>query len=243
MSKKGTIFEKSSTDLAKWFWAMFLMSQSRNGVAALELKRQIGVGSYQTALRMQKQLRSMMQEAPEFLFGEVEADETMIGGRRKGPRGRGAKGKAIVFGQVQRKGKLNAAVVPNVKAETLLPHFADTIARGTKLMTDELASYRKIATFLEIDHDTVCHGSKQYVKGTTHTNTIEGFWSQLKRSIDGTHHVVSPKYLPLYVSEFQWRYNARHAPTPLFDLLLSRVALLPALAASRIGACRSLRAA
>jgi transposase-like protein/phage FluMu protein Com len=241
--KKGTIFEKSDTDLAKWFYAMFLMSQSRNGVSALELKRQIGVGSYQTALRMQKQLRSMMQEAPEFLFGEVEADETMIGGKRRGKRGRGAKGKTVVFGQLQRKGKLNTAVVPNVKATTLLPHFRDNIAKGTKLMTDELASYRKIAKFLEIDHDTVQHGTRQYVKGSVHTNTIEGFWSQLKRSIDGTHHVVSPKYLPLYVSEFQWRYNARNSSEHLFHLLLSRVAMLPAVVASRIGAYRSLRAA
>jgi transposase len=176
--KRGTIFEKSATDLTKWFYAMFLMSQSRNGVAALELKRHIGVGSYQTALRMQKQLRSMMQEAPEFLFGEVEADETMVGGRRRGMRGRGAQGKTIVFGQVQRKGKLNAAIVPNVIAATLLPDFQNNIAKGTKLMTDELGSYRKIAKFLQIDHDMVQHGAKQYVKGDVHTNTIEGFWSQ-----------------------------------------------------------------
>jgi transposase-like protein len=241
--KNGTIFQKSSTNLTKWFYAMFLMSQSRNGVAALELKRHIGVGSYQTALRMQKQLRTMMQEAPEFLFGEVEADETMVGGRRKGKRGRGAAGKTVVFGQLQRQGKLNTAIVPNVKAATLLPYFEDNIAKGTKLMTDELRSYKKIAKFLDIEHGTVQHGVGQYVKGDIHTNTIEGFWSQLKRSLDGTHHVVSPRYLHLYVSEFQWRYNAKNSPTHLFHLLLSRVAMLPEIAASRIGACRSLRAA
>ena len=192
---------------------------------------------------MQKQLRSMMQEAPAFLFGEVEADETMIGGKRKGKRGRGAAGKTVVFGQLQRKGTLNTAIVPNVKAATLLPHFTDNIAKGTRLMTDELSSYKKIAKFLEIDHDTVTHGAGQYVKGDVHTNTIEGFWSTLKRSLDGTHHVVSPKYLHLYVSEFQWKYNVRNSPIHMFDLLLSRLSLLPAAVANRIGAYQSLRAA
>ena len=157
------------------------------------------------------------------LFGEVEADETAVGGKRHGKRGRGAEGKTIVFGALQRKGMMNAEVVPNVKASTLLPHFKNNIAKSTKLMTDELKSYRKIAQILGMNHDTVQHGAKQFAKGTTHTNTIEGFWSQLKRSLDGTHHVISPKMLHAYVSEFQWRYNNRKSDIHLFDLLLSRV--------------------
>ena len=118
---------------------------------------------------------------------------------------------------------MNAAIVPNVKAATLMPHFQYNIAKGSKLMTDELHSYKKIARVLNIDHDTVEHGAMQFAKGTTHTNSIEGFWSQLKRSLDGTHHVISPKMLHAYVSEFQWRYNNRKSVTHLFDLLLSRV--------------------
>ena len=220
--KEGTIFDHSSTDLVKWFFAIFLMSQSRNGVSAKELERSLGV-TYKCAYRIGQQIRKLMKDNAFTLFGEVEADETAVGGKRHGKRGRGAEGKTIVFGALQRKGMMNAEVVPNVKASTLLPHFKNNIAKSTKLMTDELKSYRKIAQILGMNHDTVQHGAKQFAKGTTHTNTIEGFWSQLKRSLDGTHHVISPKMLHAYVSEFQWRYNNRKSDIHLFDLLLSRV--------------------
>lgn len=238
--KKGTIFEKSSTSLHDWFYAIFLMSTSRNGVAARELQRHIGV-TLKTAWRMQTKIKDMMRELPEFMDGEVEADETVIGGKKKGKRNRGrvAKGKTIVFGVVKRKGKVQAAVVPDVKAATLMPHFRDNVAKGTKVMTDELASYKTVTRVLDLEHDTVIHGKGQYAKRNgTHTNTIENFWSQLKRSIDGTYHVVSPKYLPLYLAEFAFRYNHRLSPVPMFDLLLSRVASVPERAARRIGAYR-----
>ena len=204
------------------------MSVSRNGVASRELQRHIGV-TLKTAWRMQVKIKEMMQELPPFMSGEVEADETMVGGRRKGRRGRGAAGKTVVFGKLERSTKrVSTAIVPNVKAATLLPHFTDNVAKGTKLITDELKSYRKIARIEGMEHDTVNHGSGQYVKGTTHTNTIENFWGQLKRSLDGTHHVISPKYLHLYVSEFAFRYNHRLVPVPMFDLLLSRVSYMKA---------------
>ena len=222
--KEGTIFDHSSTDLVKWFFAIFLMSQSRNGVSAKELERSLGV-TYKCAYRIGHQIRKIMKDNAFTLFGEIEADETAVGGKRPGKPGRGAAGKTIVFGALQRKGKLNAAVVPDVKAVTLLPHFRDNIAKGSRVMTDELRSYQKIARVLDLNHDTVQHGAKQFAKGTTHTNTIEGFWSQLKRSLDGTHHVISPKMLHAYVSEFAWRYNHRLAEQHLFDLLLSRVSL------------------
>jgi len=235
--KVGTIFEKSSTSLHDWFFAIFLMSTSKNGVASRELQRHIGV-TLKTAWRMQTKIKEMMQELPEFMDGEVEADETYVGGKRKGMRGRGAAGKTVVFGKLQRSTKtVNATVVKNVKAVSLLPHFQDSVAKGTKLITDELRSYKKIVNILDIDHDTVNHGVGEYAKTNgTHTNTIENFWGQMKRSIDGTYHVVSPKYLHLYVSEFQFRYNHRLSLVPMFDLLLSRVAYMPAKVAHRIGA-------
>jgi len=181
----------------------------------------------------------MMQELPEFMDGEVEADETMVGGKRKGKRGRGAAGKTVVFGKVSRsKKRVNASVVKNVQAKTLLPQFTGSIAKGTKLITDELKSYKKIAQVLDAEHATVNHGAGQYVDGNVHTNTIENFWGQLKRSLDGTHHVVSPKYLHLYVSEFQFRYNNRSSSVPMFDLLLDRVAYTPERVKRRIGAYR-----
>jgi transposase len=229
--KEGTIFEHSSTDLVKWFFAMFLFAQSRNGVAAKEIERACEV-TYKTAWRMAKEIRKTMFDIPSLQSGEVEADETVIGAPKRGKRGRGAAGKTIVFGTLQRKGKVQTAIVPNVKAATLLPHFEDHIAKGTRLITDELKSYRKIARIMDIEHRTVEHGAHQYAKPDgTHTNSIEGFWSQLKRSIHGTYHVVSPKYLSSYVSEFSWRYNHRSSEIPMFDVLMGRVTL-PHVAAS-----------
>lgn len=222
--KNGTIFHKSDTELVKWYYAMFLMSQSRNGVASMELQRHVGVKHYQTALRMNRMIRNMMDDNAGLLFGEVEADETAVGGKRRGKRGRGAAGKTIVFGAIQQKGKMFANVIKDVKASTILPQFRDNIAKSTKVMTDELASYKKVTSVLGMEHDTVQHGARRYAKENgTHTNTIEGFWSQMKRSIDGTHHVVSPKHLPTYVREYQWKWNHRDASEHFFDLLLKRV--------------------
>lgn len=244
--KAGTIFEKSDTDLVKWFFAIFLMSQSRNGVAAKELERQLGV-TYKTAWRMAKEIRKLMQEAPALLSGEVEADETVIGGRKRGKsnRGRVAPGKTIVFGTAQRKGRVQTSIITDVKASSLLPHFTDNVAKGTDLITDELASYKTVAKVMDSKHRTVVHNDREYGKPDgTNTNTIEGFWSQLKRSLDGTHHVVSPKYLPLYLSEFQFRYNhGRNPAWHLFEFLLSRVGLPHVAAVQRIASCRWLRPA
>lgn len=239
--KAGTIFEKSDTDLVKWYFAIFLMSQSRNGVAAKELERQVGV-TYKTAWRMQKQIRLLMQDDAGLLSGDVEAGETWIGGKRKRKEYR--ENKTIVFGAVQRKGKVATRIIPATTEQTLLESVRDNVAKGSNLMTDEYRAYKTIAILEDHSHSTVTHSKNQWRHGDTHTNTIEGFWSQLKRSIDGTYHVVSPKYLPSYLSEFQFRYNhARSSGEHLFSFLLSRVGLPHVVAVQRIGACRSLRAA
>lgn len=239
--KAGTIFEKSDTDLVKWYFAIFLMSQSRNGVSAKELERAVGV-TYKTAWRMQKQIRLLMQEDPSLQSGEVEADETWIGGKRK--RQGYKDNKTIVFGSVQRKGKVNTRIIKDATEQTLLESVRDNVAKGSELMTDNWKAYKGVAIMAGHKHKTVNHSANQWRKGNAHTNTIEGFWSQLKRSIDGTYHVISPKYLPLYLSEFQFRYNyARASGEHLFSFLLSRVALPHVVAVQRIGACQSLRAA
>ncbi|TSD00625.1 MAG: ISSpo3, transposase [Candidatus Peregrinibacteria bacterium Greene1014_49] len=234
--KAGTIFEKSDTDLVKWYFAIFLMSQSRNGVAAKEIERHTGV-TYKTAWRMAKEIRKMMDDPPTLQTGEVEADETWIGGR-KDPRRKNAK-KTIVFGSVQRKGKVQAQVVKDVTEESLLHPIRSNVAKGSLLLTDQLRAYRNIAHIEGYGHETVKHQHKEYRKGNAYTNTIEGFWSQLKRSLDGTYHVISPKYLPLYLGEFAFRYNyARDPSFHLFDFLLSRVGLPHVLAVQRIASCR-----
>jgi len=218
----GTIFHNSSTPLKSWFYAIFLMSQCKNGISAKELQRHIGV-AYGTAMRMTRQIRLLMSQSPMKLEGTVEADETYIGGKgSNNMRGRGAEKKTAVFGTVQRKGRVKAKVVANVKRVTVMPILRSDVELGTDLMTDEFNIY-KSASQEGYKHDYVTHSSKQYVRGNVHTNTIEGFWSQLKRSIDGTFHSVSPKYLQFYVDEFAFRYNYRLLDQHLFQTLLERL--------------------
>lgn len=216
----GTIFHKSSTSLKSWFFAMFLMSTSRNGVAAKELERQLGV-TYKTAWRMAHQIRKLMTDKPGKLKGIVEADETYIGGIRPGKRGRGAAGKTPVIGIVERGGQVRAKAVTSITTEKVFGHLWRNVEPGTTLYTDEFAVYNYAGGF-GLKHDTVNHGSGEYVRGAVHTNTIEGFWSQFKRSVDGTHHHISRRHLPKYLAEFSYRYNHRASGVALFSLLASR---------------------
>lgn len=167
----GTIFHKSETSLRLWFYAMFLMASTRCGISAKQLQREIGV-TYKTAWRIFHQIRKLMAEDGEggSLSGQIEADETYIGGKRPGKPGRGAEGKTVAFGLVERRG----------------------------------------------------HSQEEFVRGEVHTNTIEGFWSLVKRGIDGVYHSVSPKYLAAYIDEYAYRYSRRHSLIPLFLSLLRR---------------------
>lgn len=202
-----TIFHKSSTPLTLWFHAIFLFANSRNGVAAKELERQLGV-TYKCAWRLAKQIRILFAQAKDPLSGDIETDETYYGGKHKGKRGLGAEGKTPIFGMIARQGQARGQVIPNVKLKTLQPLINSSIVKNSRIMTDELRSYSRVASNGYL-HETVKHGAGEYVRGEIHTNNIEGFWSQLKRSISGTHHAVSPKYLQLYLDEFVWRYNYR----------------------------------
>ena len=217
----GTPFQRSSTSLQKWFYAMYLFTTSRHGVPAKELQRQLGV-TYKTAWRMGHEIRKYMAgvDGDPPLGGHVEADETYIGGRRSGgKRGRGAPGKTIVFGMVERGGDMMTRVVPNVRKTTLERHILENIKGGATISTDELSSYAKIARF-GYEHGTVNHSADQWVNGIHHVNTAEGFWSRLKNSIKGTHVHVSAKHLPKYLGEFEYRFNMRHHPEAMFARLL-----------------------
>lgn len=216
-----TIFHKSSTKLTDWFFAIFLMSQSKNGVSAKEIERHLGV-TYKTAWRIQKQIRSLMTQDNPMLGGTVEVDETYVGGKRRGKRGRGAEGKTIVVGMTERKGGVEARVVKDKNLSKVLPIMRKHIKIGTHIMSDEYRGYKNMASY-GFRHGMVRHGLREYVRGDIHTNTIEGFWSQMKRSIDGTYHSVSPKHLQSYVDEFAYRYNHRASGVPLFHLLLGRL--------------------
>lgn len=218
-----TIFHKSETSLKDWFYAIYLFSTSKNGVSALELQRQLG-GSYKRSWRMAKQIRTLMSQHNHKTTGTYEADETFYGGKDN-KRGRGDK--TPIFGLVRRKSKSNQSkiigkVVKNTTASNLMPIIRSNVAIGSDLMTDEAPIYNKAKKY-GYYHGVVKHKEKEYARGFTHTNTIEGFWSQLKRSIDGTYHAVSRKYLQAYLDEFVYRYNHRTSSVFLFDLLLGRV--------------------
>ena len=220
---EGTIFHKSSTSLTLWFHAIFLMSQSKNGVAAKELERQIGV-TYKCAWRMARQIRLLMTDDDGPLGDNeiVELDETYVGGKANGKRGRGAAKKTPVFGVVERSGKLKTKVVLNVRKLTLMPLIKDMVADNSVIVTDESNSYNDVKKIGHL-HESINHSKGQYVDGDVHTNTIEGFWSQFKRSVHGTYHSVSRKHLQLYLDEFSFRYSHRKSNLALPVLIFSKV--------------------
>jgi len=220
---EGTIFHKSSTPLTLWFHAIFLMSQSKNGVAAKELERQLGV-TYKCAWRLAKQIRLLMSEDNGPLGDKeiVELDETYVGGKAKGKRGRGAAKKTPVFGAVERNGKLKTKVVLNVRKLTLMPLIKDMVIDDSVIVTDESNSYNDVKKLGHL-HESINHSKGQYVDGDVHTNTIEGFWSQFKRSVHGTYHSVSRKHLQLYLDEFSFRYSHRKSGVALPVLIFSKV--------------------
>ena len=221
----GTPFERSRTSLQKWFYAMYLFTTTRHGVPAKELQRQLSV-TYKTAWRMGHEIRKHMGkvdgEPP--LTGTVEVDETYVGGRVKGRKkegitGRSHKGKTVVFGMLERGGEIYTKVVPTAGRASLIPEITRQIVPGTRIVSDEWAPY-KILPKLGYVHETVDHSAKEYARGDVHVNTLESFWAILKRSIRGTHIHVSPKHLPKYLGEFEYRYNLRKAPELMFDRLL-----------------------
>ena len=219
----GTPFERSHTALQKWFYALYMFTTSRHGVAAKELQRQLGV-TYKTAWRMGHEIRKYMADVDGDppLTDHVEVDEAYIGGKKpkiKGFTGRGAKGKTIVMGMLERDGELYTEVVPTAGRKSLIPPITKRLEKGTRISTDEWGPYQ-ILSSLGYDHQTVDHQAKEYARGDVHVNSVEGFWSQLKRSIRGTHVWVSGKHLPKYLGEFEYRYNMRKVPELMFDRLL-----------------------
>lgn len=227
----STIFHKSETSLKSWFFAMFLMSSAKNGVAAKELERQIGV-TYKTAWRMAHQIRKLMNSPSSSLSGIVEADETFVGGlsknmsakkRKQKITGTGGTNKTAIVGLLERGGDVKAMVTDNVRSETLIPHMVASVVPGSTVCTDEWCGYNAVP-YVGFVHAKIAHGQGEYVRAEIHTNSIEGFWSQLKRSINGTFHHVSKKHLQKYVNEFVYRYNRRKVLFPVFSDLSGRVA-------------------
>lgn len=219
----GTIFDHSPTPLTKWFYAIYLMSQTRTGISAKQLERELGV-TYKTAWRMFKMIRSVLDDNGDAFGsggGDVEVDETYVGGHRKGTRGRGSENKTPVVGIIERKGRAKAKVVPNSKYLSIIPLVTDTVDPSAAVHTDEYGVYKSLDK-LGFDHQTVQHQRKQYVSANVHTNSVEGFWAQVKNAVNGVHHGVSPDYLQHYVNEYAFRYSHRNDVTPMFSTILFR---------------------
>jgi transposase-like protein len=215
----GTIFENTNKPLKDWFRVIHLMLTSKKGMSALQIYRFLGFGSYKTAWSMCHRVRTALADRNfEKLAGIVEVDETFIGGkaknRHKGDRDGGVGpggptvGKAIVAGAVRRKGSVVARVIANTKASTLTSFVNEAVSTKVSLLcTDQWKGYMNLGSVFP--HETVDHHSGQYVIGAVHTNAFEGFWPLIKRGMVRPFHKVSKKYLPLYVAEFQFRYNNR----------------------------------
>ena len=224
----NTILHDTRTPLVSWFYAMYLFCTTRHGVSGKELQRQLGV-TYKTAYRIGMQIRKLTAQTMNFdalLSGHVELDEAYVGGRRSGgKRGRGAPGKTIVMGLVERGGRMAAEIIPDVRKDTLRKVVLDKVEAGATVSTDELYSYN-LLTGDGYQHGAVKHGAKEYAyydyrQGVTHhVNTVEGFWRLFKASVRSTHVQISGKHMQRYLDEFTFRANHRERVNGMFDLLV-----------------------
>ena len=214
----GTIFENSKLPLRKWFLAIHLATAHKKGISSLQLHRDLGI-TQKTAWFVLHRIREMLTDAsPELLTGPVQIDESYFGpdfknlhkskrAKIKSKPGRGASLKTMVFGIIN-DGTVHNQVVADTKNTTLLPIMVDKVAKGSTIVTDGYHIYKRLAA--DYNHITVDHAKDEYVtKEGFHTNSIEGYWSQLKRGIYGIYHQVSPKHLHRYCDEFAYRYNTR----------------------------------
>ena len=223
----GTIFEKSTTPLHIWFYAMYQMGSTRCGISAKQIQRETGV-TYKTAWRIFRQIRSLLSETDMQLEGStVEMDESYFGAKRK----RGAKrgrpspsdsSKQCVVGVVERKGRVIAVTSDNATKETLHGIAKEYVLPKSVVFTDEYASYNGLDN-AGYEHRRINHSAGVYVMGDVHTNTIEGFWSLVKRGIGGVYHSVGKQYLQTYLNEYSFRYNRRDCGNLIFHAILARV--------------------
>lgn len=219
----GTIFHKSDTPLTLWFHALFVFSNTKSGISAKQMERELNA-TYKTAWRMLMLIRKSLAQDEMLLKGDVEIDEMYFGGRKRAGKdneylSEAILEKSVVTGTVERGGKIKSEVSPSRGSFALGQFLTKNVAAtGTRLFTDESNRYNRIARGYE--RHSVNHSQKEYMRGEAHINTIESFWSRVKRSITGTHRVISKKYLQLYLDGFVWHRNNRHNDNLRFSSLL-----------------------
>jgi transposase len=234
--QKGTIFERSSTSLHLWFYAMYLIASTRCGISAKQLERELGV-TYKQAHKMFKRIRTLMADDGEPLSGDVEIDETGWGGKPRGglkpgtPAERRSEAqkrrratKTTVLGMVERGGRLRFRVISTRDGAPLSRAVLANVNPDSIIFTDDWASYKPLQRQF-IDHKIINHSAGIYVQGSTHTNTIEGAFGNMKTGMRGVYKKVSPRYLQNYLDEYAWRHDAKRAEGALFTQLLQQAIL------------------
>lgn len=203
--KTRSLFGESKISLQKWFIAIYLLTTRKKGISSIELAQQVGV-SQKTAWFMDMRIREALKQGKFTLEGDVEVDETYIGGKHR--RKDGFSKKEAVFGMTQRGGKIKAYHVPNRNAENVLPKIMNNIHDDAHIMSDEAKVY-KVLKRLGYKHGYVKHGKKHWAHGKVNTNSIESFWALFKRNYHGTYHSMSKKHLQRYINEVSFRFNNR----------------------------------
>jgi len=210
-----TMFEGSHIPLRKWFIAMYIFSSHKKGISSHQLARDLGLTQKSCWFMLQRIRNTYKSKSTIKFTGTVQADETFVGGKNKNrhadkkveeSQGRSTKDKTPVFGLLC-DGTVNTVVVPDTKAKTLKPIIKSMVQDGSIMVTDEWGAYNGLNSTYQ--HEVLKHNESQYVSNGFHTNSIEGFWSLLKRGIFGIYHSVSPEHLNKYCDEFSYRYNSR----------------------------------
>lgn len=217
----GTIFHKSTTPLKTWFYVIRLMASTRVGISAKQIQRDTGV-TYKTAWRMMKQVRQLMADSGK-LQGPVEIDESHFGGSDSNkPSHLRGKSKTPVLGIVERGGKVIARVMTDATKDSILPIVGEVLRPHTMIYSDQSATIEQVRWMGQSHKLSTVNHSESYVDGWAHTNTIDGFWSLVKRGIHGVYYQVGPAYLQSYLNEYAFRYNRRKVMYPMFRLLAER---------------------